>query len=165
MLAVDTWLSTSYEPDCEYVDGELVERNVGELEHSATSGVISAWLYNRRRESGLRVFASPRIQVASTRFRIPDIAVTTKGRTFGEHPFLCVEVVSSEDRASEMDDKIDDYLVFGVKYIWVVDPRSRKGWVYSQGKRESSVVLTTSEPRLTLALDEVFAAVDEDIEN
>lgn len=29
------YLATSYKPDCDFVDGELQERNLGELEHSA----------------------------------------------------------------------------------------------------------------------------------
>jgi Uma2 family endonuclease len=64
-----------------------------------------------------------------------------------------------------MELKIDDYLAFGVRYIWVIDPRERRAWIYtSEGKRESSVVLTTSDPRLTLKLDEAFSALEDDIE-
>ena len=34
LVPLGEYLETVYEPDCEYIDGELVERNVGELEHS-----------------------------------------------------------------------------------------------------------------------------------
>ncbi len=30
LVSVDEYLRTSYRPDCDYVDGILVERNVGE---------------------------------------------------------------------------------------------------------------------------------------
>jgi Uma2 family endonuclease len=64
-----------------------------------------------------------------------------------------------------MELKIDDYLTFGVRHIWLIDPRRKKAWSYtSEGKRESSAVLTTSEPRLTLKLDEIFATLDDYIE-
>ena len=34
LVSVEEYLHTSYDPDCDYVDGELEERNVGELDHS-----------------------------------------------------------------------------------------------------------------------------------
>jgi len=35
-IPVEEYLRTSYEPDMEYVDGQLVERSVGEHRHSRT---------------------------------------------------------------------------------------------------------------------------------
>jgi Uma2 family endonuclease len=168
-ISLDEYLSTVYDPDCEYVDGELIERNMGESDHSAIQTMISASLYSQRRELGIHVFAELRVQVVATRYRIPDITVTkqkVRGNTLREPPFLCIEILSPEDRASRMEAKIDDYLAFGVSHIWVIDPREKRAWSYtSEGKRESSVVLTTSDPRLTLKLDEVFSALEDDIED
>src|SRR5207253_2349192 len=36
LISVDEYLNSSYDPDVEYVDGVLVERNVGDLLHSLT---------------------------------------------------------------------------------------------------------------------------------
>jgi Uma2 family endonuclease len=167
-VSLDEYLSTVYDPDCEFVDGELIERNIGESDHSALQGIIFALLFNQSRKSGIYVFPELRVQVAATRYRIPDITVTTqkvRGRILREPPFLCIEVLSPEDRASRMELKIDDYLTFGVKHIWLIDPRRKKAWSYtSEGKRESSAILTTSEPRLTVSLDEIFATLDDYIE-
>lgn len=33
---VEEYLATSYDPDVEYVDGELVRRNVGDIYHART---------------------------------------------------------------------------------------------------------------------------------
>jgi hypothetical protein len=33
-IALSDYLKTSYDPDLEYVDGELQERNVGETDHA-----------------------------------------------------------------------------------------------------------------------------------
>lgn len=168
-VSLDEYLSTIYDPDCEFVDGEVIERNMGESDHSATQTMISALLYSQRRELGIHVFAELRVQVAATRYRIPDITVTkqkVRGNILREPPFLCVEILSPEDRVSRMEVKIDDYLAFGVRHVWLIDPRRKKAWSYtSEGKRESSAVLATSDPRLTLTLDEVFAALDDDIED
>jgi Uma2 family endonuclease len=139
---------------------------VGEPEHSATVGYIAVTLYNRKRESGIHVFPSLRVQVSATRFRIPDITLTKqkgRGKILREPPFLCIEILSPEDRAGQMQEKLDDYLGFGVRYVWVIDPRGKKAWSYSsEGKRESSAVLATAHPQLTLA--DVFAAVDDELD-
>jgi Uma2 family endonuclease len=77
---------------------------------------------------------------------------------FTKPPFLCIEVLSPEDRMSRMQDRINDYLAFGVAYVWVVDPRTRKAWVYtSEAMREvRDGVLRTENPELTVLLEALF---------
>jgi Uma2 family endonuclease len=168
LISLDEYLSTMYHPDCEYVDGELIEHNMGETDHSALQVIIASLLYNQRRESGIHVYTELRVQVSPTRFRIPDVLVTThkvRGRILREPPFLCIEILSPEDRVSRMEKKIDDYLAFGVKYVWLIDPEDKSAWVYTaQHKREPVRVLTTAEPNISLPLDELFAALDEEVE-
>jgi Uma2 family endonuclease len=168
IVSLDEYLSTIYEADCEYVDGELLERNWGELEHSAMQSIILALFYNQRHQHGICVFPELRVQVAPTRYRIPDITVTSakpRGKILREPPFLCIEVLSPEDRASRIEAKIDDYLAFGVRHVWIIDPRLKKGWSYSsEGKREAADILTTSDPVLTLPLKDVFDALSEAVE-
>jgi hypothetical protein len=58
-----------------------------------------------------------------------------------------------------------DYLAFGVKYVWLIDPEDKSAWVYTaERKREPVRVLTTAEPNISLPLDELFAALDEEVE-
>jgi Uma2 family endonuclease len=167
-VSVEEYLSTVYEPDCEYVDGELIERNVGEFDHSALQFVLIELLGKQRRAAGVHIFPELRVQVAARRFRVPDITVTTgkgKGRILREPPLLCIEILSPEDRASRLLVKINDYFAFGVRYVWVIDPEEKAAWSYtSDGKRESATVLKTDSPRLTLNIAEVFAALEEDLE-
>ena len=35
------------------------------------------------------------------------------------------------DRLTEMQDRIDDYLSFGVRYVWLINPRTRQAYVYT----------------------------------
>jgi Uma2 family endonuclease len=87
-----------------------------------------------------------------------------KGRIVREAPFLCIEILSPEDRASRMQEKIDDYISFGVRYVWVIDPRNRTGWVYTnEGRLEKAGVLTTQNPDLHLSLEDLFSALSEEI--
>ena len=43
-VPVSDYLETSYRPDCDYLDGQLLERNVGEWEHSRLQGLIASYL-------------------------------------------------------------------------------------------------------------------------
>ena len=60
---------------------------------------------------------------------------------------------------SRMQVKIDDYLRFGVCYVWVIDPQTRKGWIYtSDSMREArDGVLRTAGPDLAVPLADLFA--------
>src|ERR1051325_1280410 len=131
LISVQEYLTTSYDPDCEYVDGGLVERNVGEFDHSRLQGLLFAYFHTRRRELGVFVYVELRVQVKSDRFRVPDVCLVTGARPSGtvlrEPPFLCIEVLSEEDRMSRVLDKISDYLAMGVPYVWVIDPATRQG--------------------------------------
>ncbi len=53
---------------------------------------------------------------------------------FTRPPFLCVEMLSPADRMSGMQGRIGDYLSFGVRYVWVLDPQTRKAWIYTSDK-------------------------------
>jgi len=116
LIPVEEYLSTSYRPDREYVDGTLVERNVGEWDHSELRMALSAYLFNRRRELNIHVLPEQRVQVKATRFRVPDVCVVTgdepREQILTSPPFLCVEILSKDDRMSEMQERIDDYLSF-----------------------------------------------------
>ncbi|HEX4227992.1 MAG TPA: hypothetical protein VHZ07_04935 [Bryobacteraceae bacterium] len=74
-ISSNEYLSTSYRPDQELLDGQLVERNVGEYDHSNPQGTLIGWMYQRQREWKIRVLPEQRIRVSPSRFRIPDVCV------------------------------------------------------------------------------------------
>lgn len=45
-------------------------------------------------------------------------------------PDLCVEVVSPNDKADEVETKVEEYLAAGVPMLWVVYPRQERVYVY-----------------------------------
>ncbi len=47
MIPVEEYLQTSYRPDVDYIDGELIDRNVGEWNHGRLLGLTGAWLFER----------------------------------------------------------------------------------------------------------------------
>ncbi len=74
MTPAERYLATSYRPDCEYVDGELLQRNVGDFDHSRMQALTGKCLYRLERSHGFRVLFAVRIQINPQRYRVPDSA-------------------------------------------------------------------------------------------
>ncbi len=160
-VPVSEYLETSYRPDCDYVDGELLERNVGEWDHSRLQMLLSRYLSNREAQWGIIVVPEQRVQVKPTRFRVPDISVlvgpTPAGPILVEPPFLCIEILSPRDRMQEMQERIDDYLRFGVRYVWLIHPRTRRAFVYTPETvmEVKDGILSTDAPPISVPLLEL----------
>lgn len=162
-ISVEEYLTTVYESDCDYVDGEVLERNMGERDHAWLQGVLIAYFVVRRNEWNITVLPEMRVQIKPTRFRIPDICVVlgdTHERILTRPPFLCIEILSSEDRWGRVEARINDFLAMGVAYVWVIDPATRQTYVATakDGLREvKDRVLRTENPAFALSLDEIYA--------
>jgi Uma2 family endonuclease len=161
-VSVDEYLNTSFQDgDREYVDGRIVERNLGEIDHAGLQTRIVRYLGSHYGKFWSAV--EVRVQAKATRFRVPDVTLVLgsepEGRIITSAPFLVVEVLSRDDRADDLQEKIDDYLAFGVKYVWVVNPRTRRGYVHtSEGSHEAKDgVLRTNDPEIALPLSEMFS--------
>lgn len=161
LVSVEEYLHTSFEDgDREYIDGRIVERNMGEVDHADAQSSLLTYLRSHYRQFWTAV--EVRVQVTASRFRVPDVSLVLGSkpgeRTLSSAPFLVVEVLSKDDRADELEDKIDDYLSFGVKYVWVVNPRTGRGYIYTaDGMHEAKDgVLRTSGPEIVVPLGEIF---------
>jgi Uma2 family endonuclease len=112
----------------EYVNGQLVERNVGEYFHGFLQSLIVIELA-KRRARGFRVFTETRVRIgADPRYRIPDICVKAlphRADPILEKPDLVIEILSPDDRPADLLSKIADYLQAGIPHIWIVDPYRR----------------------------------------
>jgi Uma2 family endonuclease len=160
LISVREYLKTSYNPDCDYVDGVVVERNVGEYDHARLQMAIAAYLYARRRELGIVVVPEQRVQVSPTRFRVPDICVLLgAGRPpqiFTDPPFICIEILSPEDRMAAMQERVDDYLNMGVPYIWILNPAPRKAFRATTAGILEIRELRTENPEIVVPLEALF---------
>ena len=133
-ISIERYLSTSWEPECEYVDRRVVDTHVDELDST---------------------------QVRATRFRVPDVLGLREkpsGRFLRTPPYIVVEVLSTEDRASEFEEKIDDYLDFGVDNVWVIDPRRQRMKVCTrEGRRFCREISEPTDGAISIPLTEIFA--------
>jgi len=162
MVSVEEYLSTSYEPDVDYVDGELVSRNVGEVDHGRLQVLIAAYLLEREQQWGIVVYCAVRTQVFPTRFRVPDICALrgteTEDQIIHTPPFLCVEILSKDDRADDIQEKIEEYLALGVRYVWIINHRKRLAYVHTGAgpTRAEGGILKTTDPDIVVPLSMVW---------
>ena len=77
-------------------------------------------------------------------------------------PFLCVEVLSDEDRLTRVHQKVQDYFSIGVPHVWIVDPYERAAYVCYPDRLElvRDGYLRTVAPAIELSLDEIFSDLD-----
>ena len=160
--SVTEYLNTTYRPDRDYVDGEVLERNLGERDHSQPQTLLAAYFLTRRKEWGLWALTEQRVQVAPHRFRIPDVCVLGADAPYEQvvsaPPLICVEILSKDDSFASIVHRLDDYLAMGVENVWVIDPRLRRGYRYTaEGLLEAKDgILRTSNPELAVPLSALF---------
>jgi Uma2 family endonuclease len=166
LIPVEEYLATSYRPDCDYVEGEVRERNLGELEHSRLQSAVLIWFGMHQREWNILPIVEQRVQVAKTRFRIPDVCILRRDQPMESivrvAPLVCIEVLSKTDSLRELRDRANDYLKFGVEHVWALDPLSREAFLcttagFQAADGESLIVPGTP---IYLPLAQIFAELD-----
>jgi Uma2 family endonuclease len=163
-VPVEVYLSTAYEPDCDYVDGELEERPVGENDHANWQAALVMFFGAKRTEWEIKVRPEVRVQVAPNRFRLPDVSLLSSNAPDEQmitHPPLVVfEILSPEDRMTRVLEKLADYERMGVGAIWVIDPRQSVYYRYASGQLTPASVFHLPGTEHQVAMSEVVALLD-----
>jgi Uma2 family endonuclease len=167
ILPLDYYLHETWSPDREYVDGEVVERNLGEKDHAAWQAALMRLLSACRQSAHIRVFPELRLQTSATRFRIPDVLAIDRNapdeQIITHPPLLCVEILSPEDRFGRMEEKIAEYFRMGVRAVWVIDTRTQTGYqCAAAAPHEWTPVPTLTVPgtRIAIAITSLLADLD-----
>jgi Uma2 family endonuclease len=109
---------------------------------------------------GIYVVVEQRVQVSPTRFRIPDVRIVVGGRPgeqiFRTPPFACIEILSPEDRLSRVSERVNDYLSFGVPYVWLVDQATRKAFRWTKEGMQEVRELRTENPEIVVPVSVLF---------
>jgi Uma2 family endonuclease len=138
-VPVEVYLSSSYEPDAEYVDGVIEERPMGEYDHSSWQHAIELWFAQHAREWNIRVRPELRVQVSAGNFRVPDVTILDRSlpveQVITHPPIAVLEILSPEDTLTRMMAKLGDYAQMGIPTILVLDP-SGKNFRYTEGRLE-----------------------------
>ena len=84
-VTIHDYLHTSYSPDCDYVDGELQERNWGEFDHAEVQGALIYWFRRHAKEWTIRALVELRMQIAPTRFRVADVCLISRSEPLSRY--------------------------------------------------------------------------------
>ena len=162
-ISLEEYLHTSFEdgPDREYVDGELVERAMPTFEHGLLQGrwleIFSAY----RKSHSLWAVPEVRNRLSPTRYRIPDVAVydhRVKDDYPSTPPVAAIEIVSPDDRISEIMKKLGEYSAWGIRHIWLIDPRKRLFYVFTDRGLAEVEALEAPELGITLHPADILPA-------
>jgi Uma2 family endonuclease len=158
LVPVEEYLRMSFEgPDPEYLDGELVERNLGDDSHCSTQARL-AICFGKHLDR-LRIRTEIHMRLASARIRVADLAIFREkpaDRIPSSPPHVAVEIVSPGDRYIEIHDKLEEYRRWGIQHIWLMDPTSRTFSVYDDAGLREVPVLKLPEYELTIQKSDVF---------
>ncbi len=166
----------------ELVDGEIVEMSPGGYTHSLVTGNIYSVLHEFARKNHLgRVLTNElgiHVQQSPPRSRGADVAfISFETLPPGEAPTgfltfppdLIVEVLGDDDTLSKLEDKVEDYHRFGVRMVWIADPRTRSVTLFPLGEpartlQEGDCISAGANlrgvlPGLSLAVESLFEVV------
>jgi Uma2 family endonuclease len=165
IVSEQEYLRTSYEYDCEYVDGEVRERGLPDEYHSVIQQCLCVYFGSMKKELGVRVRPDLRVKVSARHYRIPDVTLLRQTAPFQpiptEAPLLCVEVVSPDDRVSEQQEKIDEYVAMGVEHIWIIDPHRRTMAVADASGTRMVTEYGMAGTRVRITREMLFAEIEE----
>jgi Uma2 family endonuclease len=160
----------------ELVDGVLRTMPPADFEHGDVTSVFDASLGDYVRRNGLgRVVVGDvgfLLKTEPDTVRAPDLAFVRRerllaaGRVRGYWrgaPDLVVEVISPNDLYADVDEKVADWLTYGTRLVWLVNPR--RGTIAAYRPGEPVRVLAENDvldgadvvPGWTLAVRELFS--------
>jgi len=163
-VPIETYLRMVSEPDCEYVDGQIEERPVPEYDHAIWQAALLLFFAAHAKSWSVRGLPELRVQVAPTRFRVPDITVLSRSAPIEQivvtPPLAAFEVLSPENSMSIMLEKLADYERMGIAGIWIIEPKKTIGYGYKSGKLETVTEFGLPSLGITFTLEEIAAFID-----
>lgn len=167
----------SEDPSFEFVDGEVVAKPVPQTQHSILQRELILQLAKAGASEAFQVLPESRYLFgAPRRVYVPDVSVVDQGRMpldqrgrFADRlemaPDIAIEVLSPDQSAGHLLDKLRFYIDNGVRLALIVDPERDLVTIYSPGLAPTSVsppdAVDLSEviPRFRLDLASLFAAL------
>lgn len=155
----EDYIGKSFRPDCDFIEGELQERNLGEIEHSEMQMAVLSWFAEHVHSWRLKLLPEMRVQTGPERLRVADIAVIAndapRERILVTPPLIVIEILSPEDRVGRYKERLDDYRKMGVRHLWVIDPMTLEGFDCSSGSWNPTDVFAVPGTEITLPLKQL----------
>jgi len=127
----------------EFINGEIVLQDSPSTFHQEISAKLFIILSSYLSDKNCKVFYAPldvyffKKDLTTPDVMQPDLLITCdhqdnineKGKYMGI-PTLCVEILSKSTRSRDMVDKLNTYMLSGVREFWIVDPDKQSVTLY-----------------------------------
>lgn len=161
LVTVEEYLRSTEKPNADYIDGvvrrkPMPTRKHGQMEFRVTKLVNDI--------EGFDAVPEQTVKLSDRKYLVPDVAVQRvdqlQPQPYPDKPIhLCVEILSPEDRFSDLVAKCEDYHAWGVRYCWLIDPEKKQCWEYAADSRPQQAPdggrITAGE--ITLSVADLFA--------
>ena len=161
-IGVEEYLELAFDdrPEPDYVHGEVVERALPTLIHAQIQALLVLLFGRLLPSTHLTLLTEPRLQIETDLFRVPDFAVyqgpRPEGR-YGTSPvYVAIEIVSPDDRHSELTERLEDYRRWGVPHVWLVDPQLKRLYEYTEAGLLQFPALRLPEFDFEMSAQELF---------
>ncbi|MEP9410450.1 MAG: Uma2 family endonuclease [Candidatus Brocadia sp.] len=134
------------EGNYEIIDGEMVSVMPAGFRHGEFECMLSEVLRKHLGSKGYVAVGEVGIIITKKPFRLraADVIYLSKETSpqkpvgmLETPPDLIIEIISEENTAREINDKVRDYLSIGVKRVILIDPFTEIVTVYHHGRREA----------------------------
>jgi len=163
-LSVEEYLHMNFDGlDCDYVDGQIVERAMPDNPHSGVQDRLIEILHDLKKKHPFHVRPELRQKVTESRYRVTDIAVFLGHRPTERYPatppYIAIEILSPDDRYSETVKKLGEYYQWGVPHVWLIDPARRRFAVYDSSGLREVAELRLPDRGVILTAADVFESI------
>jgi Uma2 family endonuclease len=160
-ITAEQYLHMTFEHDAEFVHGEIVERSLPDKTHSTIQFRILMEVGRLIQSYPLFPYPELRLRLEAKVYRIPDICVfagvSPRESVPSTPPLLAIEILSNDDRHHNLMEKLEEYRVWGVTNIWLVDPQAKRLSVYNKSGLQNVSSLTLAEYPLELTPSILFS--------
>jgi Uma2 family endonuclease len=164
-IPIDEYLRMSFDgPDREYIQGEIVERNVGETQHSLVQRQLILLFYLLSQRTSRLFLAMPelRLRLGAEVCLIPDVAVYLDRAPADpvptDPPYLAIEILSPDDRMKAVREKMEAYLRWGAAHVWLIDPYTKSLYEMTDRGLGEVRVFGLPEHGIEVGADDIFVA-------
>jgi len=157
-VSLEEYLSSSYDYDPEYFDGELREREMPTNYHALFQIGLGVALL----KAGLLSLGNIRVKIAARQFRVIDVAgyLEFPSETYPSNPpLVSIEIQSPGDCHDDIIRKCREYAAWGVQHIWLVNPRLRLLQIYSADSLIRADVLELPGRDVHITFEQLMAGV------
>ena len=130
--------------------------------HSALQARLIEIVYDLKRAGlPLRAYPELRHRLTQTLVRIPDLVIFAGPEPEEDvptvPPLVAVEILSPDDRATLVLEKLREYDHFGAEQIWLIDPEKQELYAYSHGILSQVREFVIPEYSVTISHESIFS--------